>query len=51
MYCCSITDNKTDPFTLNKQTLEKDAMLRVIPDMLSMKNEYFSIKNSSFSME
>lgn len=51
MYCCSMTEKVSDPFSLNKVVLEKDAMLRVVPDLLSNKNEYFTIKHSSFNME
>jgi hypothetical protein len=31
-----MTDKSMDPFSINKQVLEKDAMLRVVPDLLSI---------------
>jgi hypothetical protein len=46
-----MTDKSMDPFSINRQVLEKDAMLRVVPDLLSNQNEYFSLKHSSFNME
>lgn len=48
MYCC--TYNK-ESASNTPQTPEKDAMLRVVPHVLTNINEWFQIKNSTFSME
>ena len=40
MYCCSY--NKGQGQGVSKKDAENDAMLRVIPHLLSTKNEYFS---------
>jgi len=49
MYCCSY--NKGQGQGISKKDSENDAMLRVIPHLLSAKNEYFSMKDCSFNME
>ena len=47
MYCCSLDKGNG----VQKSEAENDAMLRVIPHLLSNKNEYFSMKHTTFSME
>lgn len=47
MYCCNY--DKGNGVAKNDE--EKNAMLRVVPYMLSKQNEYFSMKYSSFCME
>jgi len=47
MYCCSYDKGNG----VQKSEAENDANLRVIPHLLSNKNEYFSMKHCSFSME
>ena len=49
MYCCSYDKEKGNG--VPKPDYEKDSMLRVIPQLLSEKNEFFSFKYSTFSME
>ena len=49
MYCCSY--NKGQGHGVSKKDAENDALLRVIPHLLSGKNEYFSMKDCSFNME
>jgi predicted nucleic-acid-binding protein len=47
MYCNTYIKDK---LTQQKE-FEKDAMLRVVPELLSSQNEYFNIKNCTFVME
>jgi len=47
MYC-----NTYNKDQLTKQSeYEKDAIVRVVPSLLSYQNEYFSFKHSTFTME
>lgn len=50
MYCCSYNKG-LELGGVAKKDEENDAMLRVIPQLLSDKNEYFSMKHSTFNME
>jgi hypothetical protein len=47
MYCNAYSKDKL----VAQKDYEKDAMLKVVPHLLTQKNEHFSIKNSTFVME
>jgi hypothetical protein len=47
MYCCTYDR----PTLSTQQQYENNAMLRVVPHLLSNLNEWFSMGNSTFSME
>lgn len=49
MYCCRY--NKGQDQGINKRDTDNDVTLRIMPYLLSNKNEYFSMKNCSFNME
>lgn len=49
MYCCSYDKEKGNG--VPKPDYEKDSMLRVIPQLLSEQNEFFSFRYSTFNME
>jgi len=49
MYCCSYDKEKGNG--VPKPDYEKDSMLRVVPQLLSEKNEFFSFRYSTFNME
>ena len=47
MYCNTYEKDKI----FQQHEYEANAMIRVVPDLLTIKNEYFNIKHSTFTME